>query len=58
MNAIVGKSGCEAAFESYLHGTDGKMKIKEDKNGNVTEIEVLTEPIAGNDVYLTIDINL
>ena len=58
MNAIVGKSGCEAAFESYLHGTDGKMKIKEDKNGNVTEIEVLSEPIAGNDVYLTIDIQL
>ena len=58
MNAIVGKSGCEAAFEGYLHGTDGKMRIKEDKNGNVTEIEVLTEPIAGNDIYLTIDIKL
>lgn len=58
MNAIVGKSGCEAAFENYLRGTDGKIRIKEDKNGNVTEVEVLTEPVAGNDVYLTIDINL
>ena len=58
MNAIVGKSGCEAAFENYLHGTDGKIKIKEDKNGNVTEVEVLTQAVAGNDVYLTIDINL
>lgn len=58
MNAIVGKSGCEAAFENYLRGTDGKLKIKEDKNGNVVEVEVLTEPVAGNDVYLTIDINL
>ena len=58
MNAIVGKSGCEAAFESYLRGTDGKVKIKEDKNGNVVDVEVLTEAIAGNDVYLTIDINL
>ena len=58
MNAIVGKSGCEAAFENYLRGTDGKVRIKEDKNGNVVEVEVLTEPIAGNDVYLTIDINL
>ena len=58
MNAIVGKDGCEAAFENYLHGTDGKMKIKEDKNGNVIEVEVLSEPIAGNDVYLTIDINM
>ena len=58
MNAIVGKSGCEAAFENYLHGTDGKIRIKEDKNGNVTEVEVLTQAVAGNDVYLTIDINL
>ena len=58
MNAIVGKSGCEAAFESYLRGTDGKVRIKEDKNGNVVEVEVLSEAIAGNDVYLTIDIEL
>ena len=58
MNAIVGKSGCEAAFENYRHGTDGKIRIKEDKNGNVTEVEVLTQAVAGNDVYLTIDINL
>ena len=58
MNAIVGKSGCEAAFENYLRGTDGKVKIQENKNGNVTNVEVITEPIAGNDVYLTIDINL
>ncbi|MBQ4273668.1 MAG: hypothetical protein IJB94_01690 [Clostridia bacterium] len=58
MNAIVGKSGCEAAFEDYLRGTDGKVKIKEDKNGNVVDVEVLTEAVAGNDVYLTIDIDL
>lgn len=58
MNAIVGKSGCEAAFENYLRGTDGKVKIKEDKNGNVLDVEVLSDAVAGNDVYLTIDINL
>ncbi len=58
MNAIVGKSGCEAAFETYLRGTDGKVRIEEDKNGNVKSVEVLTEPVAGNDVYLTIDIEL
>ncbi len=58
MNAIVGKSGCEAAFEDYLRGTDGKIKIKEDKNGNVVDVAVLSEAVAGNDVYLTIDINL
>lgn len=58
MNAIVGKSGCEAAFESYLRGSDGKVRIKEDKNGNVMDVEVLTEAVAGNDIYLTIDIEL
>ncbi|MBR3893703.1 MAG: hypothetical protein IKJ35_01000 [Clostridia bacterium] len=58
MNAIVGKSGCEAAFESYLRGVDGKMKIVEDAAGNVISTTILSEPIAGNDVHLTIDINL
>lgn len=57
MSAIVGKDGCEAAFESYLRGTDGKIKITEDAGGNVAT-QVLTEPVAGSDVYLTIDIKL
>ena len=58
MNAAVGKSGCELAFESYLRGVDGKMEIEFDAMGNVLSTTVLSEPIAGNDVYLTIDINL
>ena len=58
MNAIVGKTGCEAAFEQYLRGSDGKLLIEEDALGNVIRVEVLTEPVAGNDVHLTIDINL
>ena len=58
MNALVGKSGCEEAFESYLHGQDGKMVIKYDEYGNIIEKYYETEPISGNDVYLTIDIDL
>ena len=58
MNALVGKSGCEAAFEKYLHGSDGKLRIVQDEHGNVVSTEVLVEPIAGCDVYLTIDIDL
>lgn len=58
MNALVGKSGVEAAFEEYLRGSDGKMKITEDADGNVIRTEVLVEPVAGNDVHLTIDIDL
>lgn len=58
MNALVGKSGVEAAFEEYLRGSDGKMKITEDADGNVIQTEVLVEPVAGHDVHLTIDIDL
>jgi len=58
MNAIVGKSGCEAAFESYLHGQDGVKVIVEDAEGRVVNEYMKTEPVAGKDVYLTIDIDL
>ena len=58
MNATVGKSGCEYAFESYLRGIDGKLRIQLDAAGNVLRTEVLQEPVPGNDVYLTIDIDL
>ncbi len=58
MNAIVGKDGCEAAFESYLHGMDGEIEIEEDANGNLISFKTLSEPVAGNDVHLTIDIDL
>ncbi len=58
MNAIVGKSGCEAAFEQYLHGQDGVKVVVEDKDGKIIREYMKTEPVAGQDVYLTIDINL
>ena len=58
MNAIVGKSGCELAFEEYLHGSDGLLLIEEDADGNVVSVTVKKEPVAGNDVHLTIDIEL
>ena len=58
MNAIVGKSGCEAAFETYLRGSDGIKVIVEDEEGNIVREYMKTEAIAGQDVYLTIDIEL
>ena len=58
MDAIVGTSGAEAAFEEYLHGTDGSMRVTYDGAGNVTSTEYLTEPTRGADVYLTVDIGL
>lgn len=58
MDAYVGRTGCELAFESILHGQDGTMVIEYDDYGNVINTYYEKEPISGNDVYLTIDINV
>lgn len=58
MDAIVGRDGAEAAFENYLHGTDGEVTITEDAYGNVLSAEITKEPVAGCDVWLTVDIKL
>ncbi len=58
LTAKVGISGCELAFEEYLRGIDGEMTITEDAQGNIVSREMTREPVAGNDVYLTIDIFL
>lgn len=58
MDAIVGVEGAEKAFEEYLHGVDGELTIIEDGYGNILEQYVSREPVAGQHVYLTIDIEL
>lgn len=58
MNAVVGVDGCEEAFEEFLHGTDGTMVIEEDENGNILSQRISKKPISGNDVWLTIDIDM
>ena len=60
MDAQVGQSGFEAAFEQYLHGIDGMRIDVVDKNGAIISqnYRVGDEPQAGNNVETTIDINL
>ena len=58
LDAIVGNSGCEKAFEEYLHSQDGVMTIVYDENGSVVEKKYDVTPISGNDVWLTIDIDM
>ena len=60
MDAQIGQSGFEAAFESYLHGIDGLRRDTVDKNGAIISQEYYEgkEPKAGNNVETTIDINL
>lgn len=58
MTDKVGISGCEAAFEEYLRGVSGEIKIYRDAEGNVTRTETVKQAVAGNDVWLTIDIDV
>ena len=58
MDAVVGISGCEAAYEQYLHGIDGSMIREYDEDGNLINYYYDTMPTAGKDVYLTIDIKV
>lgn len=58
MDAYVGKDGLEYAFESELHGTDGTKEITIASDGTVVSEVYSKMPVAGNNVELTIDINL
>ena len=58
LDAYVGKAGAEQAFESYLHGTDGKARVTRTASGVVTSTVETEETIPGNHIYLTIDIGL
>lgn len=54
---IVGQSGAEAAFEEYLHGSDGKRLVTMNDSGKVTGELYSVEPEPGSTVALTLDID-
>lgn len=58
MNDTVGKLGIEKSMETQLQGTKGSETIFVNSVGKVTETTDYHEPVAGNDVYLTIDKDL
>lgn len=58
LNATVGLSGAEQAFEKYLRGIDGELTIIEDSKGNIIDQYVSKEPVPGGNVYLTLDIDM
>ena len=58
MDAEVGQSGLEKAFEQYLHGVDGVRVDEVTKDGTVIRSYYDKVPQSGNNVELTIDINL
>ncbi len=58
LNDILGKSGLEKAYESYLKGEDGIIQIEKNLYGEITDMDVVKEPKPGNTVKLTIDSRL
>lgn len=57
-NDRVGKSYLEYQYEDILRGSKKKMKYVTDKSGKITSSEVVAEGSRGNDLVLTIDIDL
>lgn len=58
LSDMVGKAGIEQVMERKLQGQDGTEFVNVDKLGRVIEASDRVEPVAGNDLYLTIDHNL
>ncbi len=58
LNDYVGKAGIEQVMERKLQGKKGRQTIFVDNLGRVTETGDKTDPVAGNDLYLTIDADL
>ena len=57
-NDVVGKSGLEQYYESYLRGVNGEQTVLTDNMGKISEVVKTTDSTAGNDVYLSIDAHL
>lgn len=56
-DAVIGKAGIEQYMELTLQGTDGQETVYVDNLGKVLRIDEnnTVDPVAGNDVHLTID---
>lgn len=54
----MGQMGIEAAFESQLRGKWGGRQVLVDNHGEVVEILDYKQPLPGQDLYLTLDLDL
>ena len=54
----IGKSGVEKAREGILHGRVGYQRVEVNAQGRILRIVERTPPVAGKDIYLTLDVDL
>lgn len=57
-NTLIGKTGIEESYEKALKGVDGKKRVQVDNRGNKTEVMDETPAEPGDDVYLTLDLDI
>ena len=55
---VVGKSGIENYLETTLHGTKGYEKVMVDNTGKVLSVLEHRDAVRGQDVYLSVDMDL
>lgn len=55
---MVGKAGVEKTYDSYLQGTKGSQTVFVNTTGTILDVVDETASSSGNDLYLTIDIQL
>ena len=55
---IIGKAGVERAYNRILTGIDGQRRVMVDSRGKEVATLDTVEPIAGNDLRLTIDLDI
>ncbi len=55
---IVGLTGIESTQEDNLKGIDGYKKVKVNATGKITDELEVKEPVSGDTVYLTLDMDL
>lgn len=55
---ILGKMGIEKRYDSYLRGKDGGLMVESDADGQHLNIVERIKPEEGNDLYLTLDMEL
>lgn len=58
MGDVVGQMGAEAAFEITLHGTWGGQQVEVDSGGRIIRILGDKLPVGGQDIQLTLDLEL
>jgi penicillin-binding protein 2 len=57
-NSIIGQSGLEAQYNSYLSGTQGEEQVQVNAFGQPTGVVSRTSPTAGQNLRLSLDANL